>query len=102
MSDLLTIYCVAVNTKEAQWSFMSVGMSLAWRLKQRKQKRCDRCELYYDKSLEECAHCAELSDAQMVQFKAQNQNTLQENSSLGKYLLFVAVIIGLLLFLSFL
>lgn len=35
---------------------MSVGMSLAWRAKQPKKKRCDRCELYYPESLEQCEH----------------------------------------------
>ena len=81
---------------------MSVGMSAAWRAKQPKQKRCERCELYYAELLDKCEHCSELNDSQLVQLKAQHQETLQSNSSFGKYLLFGAVIIGLLLFLSFL
>ncbi|WP_448548473.1 hypothetical protein [Thalassotalea fusca] len=80
---------------------MSVGMNLAWRLKQRKQKRCDRCELYYDKSLDKCPHCSELTDYQLVQFKAQQKETLQDTASFGKYLLIIAMIIGFLLLLSF-
>jgi hypothetical protein len=81
---------------------MSVGMSLAMRAKQPKQKRCDRCELYSPESLDKCIHCGELNDSQLVAFKAQHQKTLQDNSTFGKYLLFGAVIIGLLLLLSFL
>ncbi len=81
---------------------MSVGMSAAWRAKQPKQKRCDRCELYTPEASNKCIHCFELNESQLIQLKAQHQETLQENSTFGKYLLFVSVIIGLLLTLSFL
>ncbi|ALO34684.1 hypothetical protein CMT41_08090 [Colwellia sp. MT41] len=81
---------------------MSVGMSLALRAKQPKQKRCDRCELYYPESLDKCDHCAELNNSQLAQLKAQHQETMEENTTFGKYLLFGAAIIGLLLLLSFL
>lgn len=81
---------------------MSVGMSAAWRAKQPKQKRCDRCELYYTESLEKCVHCFEFNDSQLAQFKKQHQVTLHHNSTLGRYLLFGALILSLLLLLSFL
>ncbi len=81
---------------------MSVGMSAAWRAKQPKQKRCDRCELYYAESLDKCVHCSELNESELAQLKLQHQETLQGNSTFGKYLLFGAVIIGVLLLLSFL
>lgn len=81
---------------------MSVGMSLAMRAKQPKQKRCDRCELYYPETLEKCDHCSELNDSQLEQLKQQHRETLDDNSSFGKYLLFASVIIGLLLLFSFL
>ncbi|WP_019028182.1 hypothetical protein [Colwellia piezophila] len=81
---------------------MSVGMSLAMKAKQPKQKRCHRCDLYYPESLDACDHCSQLNDAQLVELKAQHQATLQDNSTFGKYLLFGAVVIGLLLLLSFL
>ncbi|WP_019027774.1 hypothetical protein [Colwellia piezophila] len=81
---------------------MSVGMSLAMKAKQPKQKRCDRCDLYYPVTLDECDHCSQLNDSQLAEFKAQHQETLQGNSTFGKYLLFGSVIIGLLLLLSFL
>ena len=81
---------------------MTVGMSFALRAKQPKQIRCDRCELYYPKSLEKCDHCSELNDSELNQLKAQHQETLQDNSTFGKYLVFGAIIIGLLLLLSFL
>ncbi|MCJ8321039.1 MAG: hypothetical protein MJK12_15475 [Colwellia sp.] len=81
---------------------MSVGMSFASRAKQPKQKRCDRCKLYYPESLDKCDHCSELSTSQLAQLKAQHQETLQDNSTFGKYLLLGAVIIGSLLLLDFL
>jgi hypothetical protein len=81
---------------------MSLGMSAAWRAKQPKQKRCDRCELYTPEAEGKCIHCSELNELQLTQLKAQHQETLQDNSTFGKYLLFGSVIIGLLLLLSFL
>ncbi|RHW74562.1 hypothetical protein [Colwellia sp. RSH04] len=81
---------------------MSIGMSAAWKAKQPKQKRCDRCELYTPKPDDKCIHCSELNESQVAQLKAQHQETLQDNSTFGKYLLFGSVIIGLLLLLSFL
>lgn len=73
---------------------MSIGISTAWRAKQPKQKRCDRCELYYPESLDECTHCSQLNDSRLTQFKAQHQETLKDNATCGKYLLFGAAIIG--------
>ena len=81
---------------------MSVGMSLAMKAKQPKQKRCDRCELYTPETGDKCIHCSELNESQLAQLKAQHQETLQDNSTFGKYLLFGSIIIGLLLVLSFL
>lgn len=81
---------------------MSIGMSAGWRSKQPKQKRCDRCELYYAESLVKCVHCSELSNSQLAQLKEQHQDTLQNNFMLGKYLIFGSVIIGILLLFSFL
>ena len=81
---------------------MSIGMSAAWRAKQPKQKRCDRCELYFPESLDKCIHCSGLNESELVKLKAQHQETLEDNSAFGKYLLFGAAIIGLLLLLSFL
>ena len=79
---------------------MSVGMSLAMRAKQPKQKGCNRCELYYPESLGKCIHCSDLNESALAQLKAQHQDTLENNSLFGKYLFFGAVIIGLLLLLS--
>lgn len=81
---------------------MFAGMRLSWRANQPKQKRCHRCGLYCPESIENCIHCAELNDAKLAQFKEQYQETLQNNSTFGKYILFVAAIIGILLLLSFL
>jgi hypothetical protein len=81
---------------------MTVGMSFALRAKQPKQKRCDRCELYYPETLDECDHCSELDNSELAQLKAKHQETLQDNSTFGKYLIFSALIIGLLLLVSFL
>jgi hypothetical protein len=81
---------------------MSLGISTAFRAKQTNQKHCDICELYYLESLDKCDHCSELNTLQLVTFKAQHQEVCQSNSAFGKHLLFYAMIIGLLLLLSFL
>jgi len=81
---------------------MSVGMSAAWKAKQPKQKRCNRCELYTPKTGEKCIHCSALNESQLAQLKEQHQETLQDNYTFGKYLLVASAIIGLLLLLSFL
>jgi hypothetical protein len=81
---------------------VSIGISAAWRAKQPKQKRCDRCELYSPVSLNICVHCSELNESELEQLKEQHQETLEDNAIFGSFLLFCAVIIGLLLLLSFL
>jgi len=79
---------------------MSVSMNAAFRTSQPKQKRCRRCQLYYSETLEKCLHCSELNDSELAQLKAQHQETLQDNSTFGKYLLWAAIVVGLLLLLS--
>ena len=81
---------------------MSLGMTAAWRAKQPKQKRCNRCELYTPETSAKCIHCSELNDSQLAQLKAQHEETLEDNAVFGRYLLFGAAIIGLLLLISFL
>jgi len=81
---------------------VSLGMSTAWRAKQPKLKRCERCELYFPEKSDKCIHCSDLNESQLISLKAQHQETLQHNSEFGKYLLYGAIIIGLFLLLSFL
>ena len=81
---------------------MSLGMSAAWRAMQPKQERCERCELYYPEHLGECIHCSKLSDAQLIIFKAHHQETLESSFNLGKYFFVDAIVIGILLMVSFL
>jgi hypothetical protein len=81
---------------------MSVGMNLALLVKKLRQKHCDRCGLYDDGSLDKCVHCSELNESQLLAFKIQHQNRLQGNFTFGTYLLLIAVILALILLLSFL
>ncbi len=81
---------------------MSVGMNLVLLVNKLRQKRCDRCGLYYDRSLGKCVHCSELNEYQLLAFKVQHQHSLQRNSTLGRYFLLSAVILALILLLSFL
>lgn len=81
---------------------MSVGMNAIWRVKLPKQKRCNRCELYTPKSLDKCIHCSELNEAQLLQLKAQHQESLHGNAIFGRYLIFGAIVIALLLLINFL
>lgn len=97
--QLLSVRIMDVTLKGID---MSLGLSTAWRSKQPKQKRCDRCELYFPKSLAKCIHCSALDGSELAKLKAQHQATLEDNSTFGKYLLFGAAVIGLLLLVSFL
>lgn len=81
---------------------MSLDMSISWRSKQPKQKRCDRCELYYSEFLDKCTHCSDLNETQLLMLKAKHQESLKLNAKFGKYLIIAAVVIGVLLFVSFL
>lgn len=81
---------------------MSIGLTSAWRAKQLKQKRCQRCGLFYAQSLDKCSHCADLNGAELARLKKQHQEIQRDNSTFGQYLFFAAAIIGLLLLLSFL
>lgn len=81
---------------------MSLNASHAWRTMQQKQKRCDRCKLFYPETLNKCDHCSDLNNSQLVYLKFQHIKAQRDNSAFGKSFLFCALIVGLLLLLSFL
>ncbi len=69
--------------------------------KPEKQQKCSRCDLNYQADLDCCPHCKGLDAAQLYQLKQQQQQSLQENSQLGRYMAIAAVICAALLILSF-
>lgn len=81
---------------------MSIGMNFTWRKSQPKQQKCLRCEMSFLTSLDNCTHCSELNDVQLIAFKEQLNQTVEGNAKLGRYLLIGAVVTGVFLLLSFL
>jgi hypothetical protein len=77
-------------------------MYFFWKSKQAKLQKCKRCDLYYDELLDNCSHCAKLSNSELIALKEDHQYTLKNNASFGKYLLFLAIILAWFLLLSFL
>jgi uncharacterized membrane protein len=81
---------------------MSIGMSLVSMLGLLKQRRCERCGLYYAKSCKKCIHCSTLDETQLAAFKEMHQQNQEGNNVIGSYFFFISLIIALLLLLSFL
>lgn len=80
---------------------MTIGMSVAWRSKQPKQKRCQRCNLYYDEQLDKCSHCAELNEAELAALKKQQHRQAKAHSILGSKFIFSCLFILFLLAFTF-
>mgnify|MGYP005989701787 CR=1 FL=1 len=78
-----------------------LSMSSAWRAMQPLKRRCERCGLYYPKSLKACDHCSNLSEHDLAALKSANQKMKKGNAKLGRMMFFCAVIIGVLLMASF-
>jgi len=71
---------------------MSLGAKLILLLHDLKQKRCDRCSLYYSKDHEECPHCSNMNDFALQEFLEERGINPNAKSGLGQFLLFAAVI----------
>lgn len=59
----------------------------------RQSRKCERCELQYDIEEQECPHCHNLTDAEVVLLKEKMENEAEGNSSLGSIFLFIAAVI---------
>jgi len=79
-----------------------MGVNTIWRGKSSKLQRCKRCERHFAKDLDNCTHCSELNEQQLIAFKADYEKQLESNASLGRYLLISAIFIAGLLLVSFL
>jgi len=59
-------------------------------------KKCNRCGLLYPKDEEQCSHCSNLSDQEVLELKDNFKNEQAGNNNLGK-LLFIAIILLMLM-----
>ena len=48
-------------------------------LKSTKPKQCERCQLVYDSSLDNCPHCTGLSDREVEELKINNKKIQRAN-----------------------
>ncbi|ROS01305.1 hypothetical protein EDC56_1734 [Sinobacterium caligoides] len=78
---------------------MALGMSISWCAMRKKQRRCDRCCLYYSEDLKQCHHCGRLDDDQLeVLLKGHNMG-LSNSVTLGRCFIVIGLAVGgLLLF----
>ncbi len=72
----------------------------AWRQKQEKLKKCDRCLLYYEEKIDKCSHCGDLDEEGVKKLIEMHHDELISNSSLGKYFVLISIFIIFLLILS--
>jgi len=78
-------------------------MSVAWSIerarelaeRRKKQKKCDRCNLFYFKTLDKCPHCSELPDYKVKLLIKQRK---KERINLGKYMFIGMFVIVLALY----
>lgn len=75
--------------------------SLSMRSNSPKLQKCQRCELNFLKSLDNCTHCSELNDVELLALKKQHEQVLQENAQLGKYFFAGMIVVGALLVVLF-
>jgi hypothetical protein len=61
----------------------------------KKRKKCERCHLVYDRSLEQCPHCSGLNDRQVAEML-----NAQKKMQMGNILHIALVLGGLSLFLT--
>jgi hypothetical protein len=78
------------------------GLAARAALKQKPTKLCERCGLKYPEDEPACLHCKEiLSEPELEAFKEKIDSQGEATSNLGSIFCLVALILGVLLFLSF-
>lgn len=60
-------------------------------------KKCTRCGLLYPKDENECSHCSELTDKEVINLKEDFVEEQKGNSELGKLFLFISSIVALIM-----
>ena len=56
-------------------------------------KKCPRCQLRYRRKEKQCNHCSGLSDYEVEKLKEKYQQEHQGNAQLGRWFLFIAIIL---------
>lgn len=73
-----------------------LGMFAAHMRNRKPTGKCERCGLYFPKSEENCIHCHDLSDSELIKFKEKISKEHKGNASLGKLMLFTGAVVFLL------
>jgi len=77
------------------------GLGARAALKQKPTKPCERCGLRYPEDENECTHCSSISDSELPFFKEHIEAQYRAASSLGSVFFVIAIVLGVLLLLSF-
>jgi hypothetical protein len=79
-----------------------LGMTLAHLRKRRPTRKCERCGLRYTIDKDQCPHCGDLTEAQLVALQQRIAQHHQANRRLGLLFLLGAMVIMALTLLAFL
>ncbi len=79
---------------------MYVPAKLILLIKDLSQKRCERCSLHYEKHHDQCPHCSDMNDFALNVYLKDRGIDPNAKSGLGQFLLFGAIIVLIIYFLS--
>jgi len=77
------------------------GLGARAALKQKPTKLCNRCGLRFSENELECTHCKDRSDSELSEFKEHIEDMRESNAKLGSIFFVIALVLGVLLLLSF-
>ena len=64
------------------------------------KKRCERCSLHYEKHHDKCPYCSEMNDFELKVFLEERGLDPNAKNGLGQFLIFAAIILLVIYFLS--
>ena len=76
-----------------------LGLKLAHMRNNKPSQECTRCGLRYTIDNENCPHCRNLSDSQLLELKKEISNNHEANKRLGKVFFIIAIAITVLMIL---
>jgi hypothetical protein len=79
---------------------MSLGARLYLLFQDLNQKRCERCSLHYKNNHDKCPHCSDMTDAALDVFLEERGIDPNAKSGLRHFIVFAAIIVLVIFFLS--
>ncbi len=79
---------------------MSLLARLILLMQERKQTKCGRCGLYYEKRRAQCPHCRDMNEARLKAFLEESGIDPDAKSGMGQFLVLAAIIVVVIFLLS--